>query len=197
VHNMRKLKSRRVLAIDDGEYRVFVSVYYLGQRLSFGFPKKNCRNLMVWVGRADQLICWLSIADARANLGTLFKSQCVPVLAQCGECESVISPLKTPIVLAKRLLGAYQKVEISAQKLRNTELKRHVAAVRPKRPVHPRESQRGAKWTSTEDSQLRDEVAAGQTMVQIASSHGRNEGAISSRIAKLGLMEDNLNSGDI
>jgi hypothetical protein len=106
----RKLQSRRMLTIDDGDYRVFISVFCKGQQLSFGFPKGHCRNQKVWVGRDFELVCWLSIADARANLGSLFNSQCQHVLAQCGQCDKVISTWKTPIVLAKRLLGAYKKV---------------------------------------------------------------------------------------
>jgi hypothetical protein len=180
---MRKLTSRRILAIDDGEYRVFVSVYCRGQRLSFGFPKDNCLNQMVWVGRDDEHVCWLSLSDARANLGSLFRSQCVPVLEQCGQCGHVTSLLITPVVMAKRLLGTYQKVEISGPSSRKNLWKR------PARPVRPRESQEGAKWRPAEENRLRKEFAAGRSVAQIASEHGRTEIAIKSRLVKIGLLD--------
>jgi hypothetical protein len=40
-------------------------------------------------------------------------------------------------------------------------------------------------WTPQEDQQLRDEVAAGMKLKEIVGIHGRNAGAISSRIEKL------------
>ncbi len=180
---MRKLTSRRVLAIDDGEYRIFVSVYRKGQRLSFGFPKDNCLNQMVWVGRDDEHVCWLSISDTRANLGSLFRSQCLPVLEQCGQCGHVTSPLIAPVVMAKRLLGSYQKVELSESNVRENVWKRLAMVVRP------RASRGWSKWSPAEDRRLRTAFSAGRSVAQIASAHGRTLVAIKSRLIKIGLLD--------
>lgn len=47
-------------------------------------------------------------------------------------------------------------------------------------------SQAGKPWSDEEDQELLAEFDAGNKLVAIASHHGRTEGAISSRLAKLG-----------
>ncbi len=45
-----------------------------------------------------------------------------------------------------------------------------------------------AKWTSDEDQQLAEKFKAGASISVLARSHNRKEGAIRSRLQKLGLM---------
>ena len=47
-------------------------------------------------------------------------------------------------------------------------------------------SQAGKPWSDEEDQELLAEFDTGNTVAVIASNHGRTEGAISSRLAKLG-----------
>lgn len=46
----RKLKSRPVLRVDEGEYRTFVTRYVNGRRETLGIPKENCRDQRIWAG---------------------------------------------------------------------------------------------------------------------------------------------------
>jgi len=180
----RKLRSQRVLTIDDGEYRVFVSVFLRGQQLSFGFPKDTCRNRKVWVGRDSELVCWLSVTDARANLGSLFKSQCEPALVQCGGCNRVNTHLIAPVVMAKRLLGSFRKIPPDTLSDREPLGNRVLNAARDS------SSRAGAKWTTEEDEQIQDEFEQGLSVPQMASTHGRTEVAIRSRLIRLRLIDE-------
>lgn len=56
-----------------------------------------------------------------------------------------------------------------------------------KRLNYPRH---GARWDDAEDQLLRDRVAAGATVSQLAAHHQRTPGGIRSRLAKLGLEDD-------
>jgi hypothetical protein len=54
-----------------------------------------------------------------------------------------------------------------------------------KRQNHPKAYER---WGEEEDDQLRAEHAAGMTLSEMSAAHGRNPGAITSRLQRLGLM---------
>jgi hypothetical protein len=47
-----------------------------------------------------------------------------------------------------------------------------------------------AKWTPDEEARLHDEFANGKTIPEMAALHGRGEGAIRSRLVKLGLIKE-------
>ena len=59
------------------------------------------------------------------------------------------------------------------------------------RRIDPNKPNAGGKWTSEEDDRLREEYAANNDSIKdIAKAHGRTPGAISSRLVKLGIIED-------
>jgi hypothetical protein len=62
---------------------------------------------------------------------------------------------------------------------------------RADRPVDPNRPKIGANWTSEEEQQLRDGFAAHKPIPELATAHGRTVGAITARLVKLGLIEDN------
>ncbi len=47
-----------------------------------------------------------------------------------------------------------------------------------------------AKWTPDEEARLQDEFANGKTITEMTELHGRGEGAIRSRLIKLGLIKE-------
>ena len=47
-----------------------------------------------------------------------------------------------------------------------------------------------AKWSPDEEARLQDEFANGMTIPEMAALHGRGEGAIRSRLVKLGLIKE-------
>ena len=47
-----------------------------------------------------------------------------------------------------------------------------------------------AKWSPDEEARLQDEFANGMTISEMAALHGRGEGAIKSRLVKLGLIKE-------
>lgn len=47
-----------------------------------------------------------------------------------------------------------------------------------------------AKWNPDEEARLQDEFANGKTIPEMADLHGRGEGAIRSRLVKLGLIKE-------
>jgi hypothetical protein len=63
--------------------------------------------------------------------------------------------------------------------------------VRAERPVDPNRPKVGANWTPEEEQQLRDGFAAHKSIPELATAHGRTVGAITARLVKLGLIEDN------
>ena len=63
--------------------------------------------------------------------------------------------------------------------------------VRADRPVDPNRPKVGANWTPEEEQQLRDGFAAHKPIPELATAHGRTVGAITARLVKLGLIEDN------
>ena len=61
----------------------------------------------------------------------------------------------------------------------------------PKKPADPTKPHAGGKWTEEEEQLLRDAFVAHTAIEDIAKDHGRTPGAITSRLVKLGLVEDN------
>jgi len=61
---------------------------------------------------------------------------------------------------------------------------------RAPRVVDPNKPKAGGAWTPEEEQQLRDAFAARQPIRDMAQAHGRTPGAITSRLVKLGLIED-------
>jgi hypothetical protein len=47
-----------------------------------------------------------------------------------------------------------------------------------------------AKWSPDEEARLKDEFANGKTIPEMATQHGRGEGAIRTRLVKLGLIKE-------
>ncbi len=62
--------------------------------------------------------------------------------------------------------------------------------VRVKRPADPNRPKMGASWTPEEEQQLRDGFAAQKAIPELAASHGRTPGAITARLVRLGLIEE-------
>jgi hypothetical protein len=63
----------------------------------------------------------------------------------------------------------------------------------PRRPINPNRPKLGLKWTPDEDQQLRDAFTAKTPYPAIAATHGRSTGAITSRLVRLGLIQDDFN----
>ena len=63
--------------------------------------------------------------------------------------------------------------------------------VRAERPLDPNRPKVGANWTPEEEQQLRAGFAAHKPIPELATAHGRTVGAITARLVKLGLIEDN------
>ena len=57
--------------------------------------------------------------------------------------------------------------------------------------VDPNKPKVGANWTPAEEQQLRDAFNAQKLIADIATAHGRTTGAITARLVKLGLIQDN------
>ena len=62
--------------------------------------------------------------------------------------------------------------------------------VRVKRPADPNRPKMGAPWTPEEEQQLRDGFTAQKTIPELAATHGRTPSAITSRLVKMGLIEE-------
>lgn len=62
--------------------------------------------------------------------------------------------------------------------------------VRVKSPVDPNRPKMGVSWTPDEEQQLRDGFAAKKTIPELAVAHGRTTNAITSRLFKMGLIEE-------
>ncbi len=58
------------------------------------------------------------------------------------------------------------------------------------RPVDPNIPKAGAAWSPAEEQRLSDAFTAHKTIPEIAAAHGRTPGAITTRLVKLGLIED-------
>jgi len=63
------------------------------------------------------------------------------------------------------------------------------------RPVDPNKPKVGTGWTPEEEQQLREAFAANKPIKEIAAAHGRNTGAITSRLEKLGLIDNPHRTG--
>ncbi len=64
------------------------------------------------------------------------------------------------------------------------------ALTKPEKPVKAPPKNAGAAWRDDEVQQLLQEHEAGMTATQIGKLHGRSRGAIQSKLASLGLMDD-------
>lgn len=60
------------------------------------------------------------------------------------------------------------------------------------RSADPNRPNLNQKWTPEEEQRLRDAFAANTPIPQIATTHGRSAGAITSRLVKLGLIQDDF-----
>ena len=61
-----------------------------------------------------------------------------------------------------------------------------------KRPANPDRPQLGLKWTPEEEQRLRDAFAAHKPIPEITAAHGRSAGAITTRLVRLGLIQDDF-----
>jgi hypothetical protein len=59
------------------------------------------------------------------------------------------------------------------------------------RPIDPNRPKMGRAWTPQEEEQLIQAYNERKSIADIAAAHGRTTGAITSRLVKLGLIEDN------
>jgi hypothetical protein len=91
-----------------------------------------------------------------------------------GEILGDDGPLQSPMVIRALYEGAEA---LERQKSAET---------RKQRPAAP--SNAGAPWTPTEDDSLRQSFHKGIVVKQLAVEHQRTEGAISSRLVRLGLI---------
>ena len=62
---------------------------------------------------------------------------------------------------------------------------------KPPRPTDPAKPRAGGKWTEEEEQRLRGAFHASKPFDEIAKDHGRTRGAITTRLVKLGLLDDN------
>lgn len=60
------------------------------------------------------------------------------------------------------------------------------------RPADPNRPNLNQKWTPEEEQRLRDAFTAQKPIPEIAATHGRSAGAITSRLVKLGLIQDDF-----
>ena len=65
-------------------------------------------------------------------------------------------------------------------------------AGKPKRPADPNRPQVGRPWTPEEEQKLRDAFTTHKPIPEIAATHGRTPGAVTSRLVRLGLIQDDF-----
>jgi hypothetical protein len=85
--------------------------------------------------------------------------------------------------------GPYQRAD--TVRALYTILEAAESGTKPKKPVDPNKPRAGGRWTEDEKQRLRDAFAAHKPIHEIARDHGRTTGAITARLVKLGLIEDN------
>ena len=85
--------------------------------------------------------------------------------------------------------GPYQRAD--TVRALYTILEAAESGTKPKKPVDPNKPRAGGKWTEEEEQRLRDAFHARKPFADIAKDHGRTQGAITARLVKLGLVEDN------
>lgn len=64
-------KRELILSLVDGEYRYFHNYIINGIQYTYGFPKPNCSDKRVWVGRGTVEIERISDAEAQRRIGNL------------------------------------------------------------------------------------------------------------------------------
>ena len=84
--------------------------------------------------------------------------------------------------------GPYQRAD--TVRALYTMLEAAESGKKPPKPVDPTKPRAGGKWTEEEEQRLRAAYAAHNAIPEIAAAHGRTPGAITSRLVKLGLVED-------
>ena len=87
--------------------------------------------------------------------------------------------------------GPYQRADTVRALYTTLEALDKPKRVRAPRPVDPNKPRAGGPWTPEEEQRLRDAYAAHKPIPEIAVDHGRTPGAITARLVKLGLIEDN------
>jgi hypothetical protein len=85
--------------------------------------------------------------------------------------------------------GPYQRAD--TVRALYTMLEAAESDTKPKKPTDPTKPHAGGKWTPEEEQRLRDAFTANKPIAEVAAEHGRTPGAITSRLLKLGLIEDN------
>lgn len=83
--------------------------------------------------------------------------------------------------------GPYQRADTVRALYAALEVMEKVKTPKPKDPTKPKA---GGRWSDEEEQCLRDAFSANKPIPEIASDHGRTEGAITARLVKLGLVED-------
>ena len=87
--------------------------------------------------------------------------------------------------------GPYQRADTVRALFMAIEAMGKTRRARDPRPVDPNKPKAGAAWSPEEEQRLRDAFAAHKPIPEIAADHGRTPGAITARLVKLGLIEDN------
>jgi len=85
--------------------------------------------------------------------------------------------------------GPYQRAD--TVRALYTLLEAAESGKKPPKPVDPNKPRAGGKWTDEEEQRLRAAFAAQKPIDDVAKDHGRTPGAITARLLKLGLIEDN------
>lgn len=91
-----RLKSHRVMDIDEGEYRWFISVHKDGARWTFGFPKDFCPDRRVYCAINREQQEPMTLTAAQRQLGGLFQSAVRPALAAASDCRRRLPAAATP-----------------------------------------------------------------------------------------------------
>jgi hypothetical protein len=98
-----------------------------------------------------------------------------------GEVLAEDNPINNPHVIRALFLAA-KALELQANK-----------RVRPQ-PVNPTNA--GKSWTEAEDQQLAHAFDAGTAVAELARTHQRTSGAITSRLIRLGRLQPTKDSSD-
>ena len=102
-------------------------------------------------------------------------------------------PPGSPYQQADTVRALFVALEAMERRSRSRADRHDLAGRSPegRRPLDPNRPKVGANWTPDEEQQLRDGFAAHKPIPELATAHGRTVGAITARLVKLGLIEDN------
>lgn len=87
--------------------------------------------------------------------------------------------------------GPYQRADTVRALYTALEALEKPKRIRNPRPVDPNKPRAGGPWSPEEEDRLRAAYTAHKPIPEIATDHGRTPGAITARLVKLGLIEDN------